>query len=567
MVQLMLCLRGAKLTIKQSSTPQDTKQQSASPSAGVRLKLAIKANKWRLALLIFVAVYAYFVTINLGYMSTQWDEMPHLYGSLLLTRGQTQLYLTTYGYYPPLLDLVTTGYMQIFGASVVAGRLAAVTFSLLALWAVFEFCNKMYGPRNALIASILLGTMPGFVWLSRITLLETMLIFFFTLVMFFFYSWVTKNSNKALIFSGIALGIGILAEYEIVVAAIAMIITALYFFRKRLKLTVAKLLIILVIVVLVAAPWFFVVYQNDGTTKFQTIEYVIQSGDQNRPAYSNRFFTPVFYLVEMTWPFNDIPVNPISLPIFILGLCGLALFAYRRKNQDIFLLTWFMAVYVFFTIIPNRQWRYVTPLFPILAISAACFIVFLYSKIHSWKPKQLSPHGGSLKKAAAAFFIIVVALSVFYSSYNAYEMSARDEVQIPIEQATDYLAGHLEQNQSAVIVCAFNLLDQDMFRFYLPPNMSEYQIWQYPELPVDAFTPDFNITEFVNLCEQQNVKYIILYDYGTNTPFYNTTLTYGEMMQEIKNTGMFGSTTDQPFFGQMPNRLFLVRFNENQTGT
>jgi len=255
------------------------------------------------------------------------------------------------------------------------------------------------------------------------------------------------------------------------------------------------------------------------------------------------------------------------LPIFILGLCGLALYVYRRKNQDIFLLTWFMAVYVFFTIIPNRQWRYVTPLFPILAISAASFIVFLYGRIYRWKPKPLSPHGKSLKKFAAVFFIIIVALTIFYSSYNTYEMTARDEVQIPIEQTTDYLIGHLGQNQSAVIVCAFNLLDQDMFRFYLPKNMSENQIWQYPELPVDAFTPVFNITEFVNLCEQQNVKYIILYDYGTNTPFYNTTLTYGNILQEIKNTGMFGSTTDQPFFGQMPNRLFLVRFNENQTGT
>src|SRR5208283_1791624 len=237
---------GAKLTIKQSSTPQDTKQQSASPSAGVRLKLAIKANKWRLALLIFAAIYAYFVTINLGYMSTQWDEMPHLYGALLLTRGQTQSYLTTYGYYPPLLDLFTALYIQIFGVTSVAGRLVSVTFSLLALWIVFEFCKKIYGPKNALLASIILGTMPGFFWLSRITLLETMLIFFFTLVMFFFYSWITKNSNKALLFSAVALGIGILAEYEILVAALAMVVSVLFFCRKKFKISLTKLVILLI---------------------------------------------------------------------------------------------------------------------------------------------------------------------------------------------------------------------------------------------------------------------------------------------------------------------------------
>ncbi len=565
----MLCLRGERLTIKQSSTLQGAMQQLASPSAVFRLKLAIKANKWRLAFLAFAIIYAYLVTISLGYMSTQWDEMPHLYGALLLTRGQTQLYMTTYGYYPPLLDLITTGYMQIFGVTPVAGRLISVTFSLLALWIVFEFSNKIYGPKNALLASILLGTMPGFFWLSRITMLETMLIFFFTLVMFFFYSWITKNSNKALLFSGIALGIGILAEYEIAVAAVAMVVSILFFCRKRLKISLTKLIILLIIVVLVAAPWFIMVYQADGSTKFQTLEYVLQGGDQNRPVYSNRFFTPVFYLIEMSWPFNGVPVNPISLPIFILGLCGLALFAYRRKKQDVFLFTWFIVVYVFFTIIPNRQWRYVTPLFPILAISAACFIMFLYGKIHDWKPKQLCLNGERFKKFAAALFIIIVASTIFYSSYNAYEMTARDEIQIPIEEATNYLVGHLGQNQSAVIVCASNLLDQDMFWLYMPANMSQNQIWQYPELAVDAYTPDFNITEFVVLCEQHNVKYIILFDYGPNAPFFNSTLTYSQVETMIYNTHRFGVPSDQPFFGSFSDnkgyRLFLVRFNQTQT--
>ena len=498
-------------------------------------------------------------------MSLQWDEMPHLYGGLLLTHGQTQLYLTTYGYYPPLFDLITTGYMQIFGLTSVAGRLVSVTFSLLALWAVFELCNKMYGPKNALLAGILLGTMPGFFWVSRITMLETILLFFFTALMFVFYSWITKNSNKALLFSGVALGIGILAKYEMAVAAVAMAVSVLLLCRKKLKISSIKLIVVLVIAVLVVAPWFFMVYQLNGQTKFQTITYVMQSGAENRPTYSNRFFSPVFYLIELTWPFNDIPVNPISLPIMILGLCGLALFAYRRKNQDIFLLTWFLVIYVFFSVIPNRQWRYVDSVFPILAISAAGFVMFLYGKIHAWKPKPQDLSLIRYKKLLAAAFIVIIATVVVYSSYNAYEMTARDQIDIPIAETTAYLASHMSQNQSAVLVCAFNLVDQDMFRFYLPSNMSEYQIWQYPDQAVDAFTPNFNVTEFLSLCQERNVKYLILYDYGVNTPFYNSTLTYHEVLQMLYNTHQFGVPTDQPFFGDMPHRLFLIRFNQTET--
>ena len=123
----------------------------------------------------------------------------------------------------------------------------------------------------------------------------------------------------------------------------------------------------------------------------------------------------------------------------------------------------------------------------------------------------------------------------------------------------------MDQNQSAVIVCASNSLYQDMFWFYMPANMSENQIWQYPELPVDAFTPNFNVTQFVSLCEQRNVKYIILYDYGSNTAFFNTTLTYAGILQMIYGTGRFDVPTDRVFFGVMPHRLFPVRFNQTAT--
>ena len=120
-------------------------------------------------------------------------------------------------------------------------------------------------------------------------------------------------------------------------------------------------------------------------------------------------------------------------------------------------------------------------------------------------------------------------------------------------------------NESAVIVCAFNLLNEDMFRFYLPANMSSDQIWQYPELAVDSFKPDFNITEFVSLCEQRNVKYLILYDYGVHTPFFNTTLTYYNVTQMLAASERFGFTGDEPFFGDMPYRTFLVGFHQTET--
>ena len=138
------------------------------------------------------------------------------------------------------------------------------------------------------------------------------------------------------------------------------------------------------------------------------------------------------------------------------------------------------------------------------------------------------------RQAGCSSALIVFATSaVIYSSYDAYQMTARDQIHIPIDEAADYLASHMSLNESAVIVCAFNLLNQDMLRFYLPANMSKDQSWQYPDLPVDSFTPNFNITEFVSLCQQRNVKYIILFDFGPYMQFFNSTLDYTQVKTMI----------------------------------
>lgn len=531
----------------------------------IRLWLKTGLSKWQIALLFFIFIYAIFLLLDLGYMTVQWDEMPHLYGGLLLSRGKVTDYITTYGYYPPLFDALTTISFQVFGINAASGRIVAVIFSLLSIWVTFKFAKRTYGPKTALISSVLLGVMPGFFWLSRVTMLETMLIFFFTSTLFYFFIWLNKSSNKnrtnVLVLTGLSLGVGILAKYQVFVSVFVMVFGILWLGKDKLKLKSAKLLLIIIIAVAIVAPWFAAVYLANGAETFQDLLYVMQEGGQDRIQYSTRFSWPIFYLIEMTWPFSDIPVHPISLPLYILGLLGLGLFVWRRKAEDKFLLTWFAVIYIFFTLIPNKQWRYIVPIFPVLAISAANFVLFLYGKISTWSPIKTSYKKYQYRKMVASLLVILTSVAIVYSSYEAYQMTARDQIHVPIKETADYLAGHMALNESAVIVCAFNLLNQDMLRFYLPVNMSSEQVWQYPELPVDAFKPNFNITEFISLCEQRNVKYLILYDYGVDTPFFNTTLTYSNVTRLLWESERFGYTGDEPFFGDMPYRTFLVGFH------
>ena len=92
-----------KGSLKHITTP--TQHQRTEPQKVIS-RVRIKNTNIDLLLLVFLVVFAVAALYNLGYMSVQWDEMPHLIRRHNAFRGQTWDYMTTYGYYPPIFDLV-----------------------------------------------------------------------------------------------------------------------------------------------------------------------------------------------------------------------------------------------------------------------------------------------------------------------------------------------------------------------------------------------------------------------------------------------------------------------------
>jgi hypothetical protein len=341
------------------------------------------------------------------------------------------------------------------------------------------------------------------------------------------------------------------------IAGVVMIAAIFILSRDYLKAKLSKMPLLILAVALVIIPWIYVSYQIYASGMLDQWIYALSIGNPEKSLYSTRFPLPIFYLIEMTWPYSD--VHPISLLLYLVGFLGLGLFAWRRKREDKFLLTWFLVVFIFFTLIANKHWRYVMPLFPTLAISAASLIMFAYAKAEkTWKSSQISLNKKRAAKVAAGFFTVFLAVSVFYSASDAYYWVAKDQIQIPIEAATNYTASRLSENESIMVVCPFNLFSQDMVKFYLYADGTKHnQVWQYPELPVDTYTPNFDINEFVTLCEEHNVKYVFFYEYGGDFPYFNTTLTAMEVYQELLNSGRF---TYEARYPPSPPRTITILF-------
>jgi 4-amino-4-deoxy-L-arabinose transferase-like glycosyltransferase len=546
------------------------------------------SDRWRLALLVFLLAYALFLVFGVGgmrglsNMSIQWDEVTHLNGGVLLLRGDAETYFSLNAFYPPMYDLVTVGFFGVGGISVFTGRFVSVVFSLLSVYAVFEFTRRIYGVKTALVASVLLAIMPGYVWLSRVALIETMLVFFFTVSALFFFLWLREDKTLFLLLSGLTFGLGVLTKYQTIVLAAVMLTSLVVLGRGYLRKKFRKIPLLIIIALLVIVPWVLVSYQIYASKMLEQWFYALNTGNPDKALYSTglgRFpewydaspiwlRVPVFYLLEMAMPYfqsypGPSPIHPISIVLYGVGLTGLVLLAWRRKPADKYLLVWFFVVYVFFTAIPNREWRYMMPVFPVLALSAATLVISALRKAQkTWRNPQLSINKKRVVQVAAVALAVFALFGTLYSAVDAVSWVAYDDQRtLPLGDVTAYVAERLKPGENVMVLMPFNMFSEGMvqFYFYSYPSVTAH-VYQYPEKPVDTYTPDFNVTELTVLCQQNNVKYALVDEYGgADFHYFNTNLSFGDVNASLTSSGRF--TLDPVSFWQEPARVFVFTFS------
>jgi hypothetical protein len=356
---------------------------------------------------------------------------------------------------------------------------------------------------------------------------------------------------------GLAVGFGILAKYQAVVAGIIIVVSLLFLSRGQLKHSFSRLTLAVTAAALVVVPWVIVAYNVYANKIFSDWLYALQVGNPEKSVYSDRYPSPIFYFIELVWPYSAF--HPISLFIYALCLAGLGFLIWRHSRGDKFVLVWFVTVFVFFSFITNKEWRYVLPLFPALAIAAAALITNLYSRVDSWKKVKVDK--AKTAKVVAGLLIVCVAGAAAYSVYDAFIITSYFNINIPIEPATVYALNRVESNASIMVLSPFDFFSADMVKFYLAKNGdTQTQVSQYPTLPVDTYTPAFNITEFIQQCTQNKVQYVLTYEYGGTQPYYNTTLNLQQIYTQLYASGNFTHINSNATFGENPRRIFVLEF-------
>jgi hypothetical protein len=139
----------------------------------------------------------------------------------------------------------------------------------------------------------------------------------------------------------------------------------------------------------------------------------------------------------------------------------------------------------------------------------------------------------------------------------------QDSITVPVEQASFYAGNGLGPNQTLIVVAADNHFNKYMVSFCLSTKDATRNYndtcQQYPAAAMDSFAPIFNATELVAMCEANSTRYVLLFEYGKDLPYFQSDLTAPQVYGQVNATGHF--TLDQTF-GTEPNRIFVFEFHK-----
>ncbi len=261
--------------------------------------------------------------------------------------------------HPPLVFWVQHIFIKLFGENNFAFRFPSVLLGLVSVYLLYLIGKKLYSEDVGLVSALLMALTVNNVFISRVGLQESYVIFFILLTLYLFLK--SLDNSKNLIWMGIAIGLGGLTKYTSLVV-VPIIITYLLIYRRsyfKSKNLWAGVLLGLVIFSPVII-YNIGLYKSVGHFDFQLSyifnqqpkEWLVAPGKEEIGSLGDRAKNVVPNLVKSN--------SYVLLTLFILGL-----FFYKNKNKLIYIWLFFQ-VLLFFFIGPTV--RFLTMLTPVMVL-------------------------------------------------------------------------------------------------------------------------------------------------------------------------------------------------------
>lgn len=446
-------------------------------------------KKWGPAALatVAIAVFLYLRLRNLGH-PLNWDEARFLLSSRSFSGGIEDKWSEYINLHPPLYLWICAFMGKAFNGGAISFELVSILFSLCTLLLVGRMAGVLFDRWTGALAMFFLAVLPASAVLDTWIKQDAIAVFFLTLTIYLFV-------REKYVWSGVALGLGMLSK-EIAVFSLPVIgVYALACWQRDKVLGVVK-----VGLIGAALSFWWYLFVSSSIGLFGGVFLGTNSEAET--------FAPYWH-----YYFSGLPVD-LGWCVLVAALVGLA-FCFRRiiQGSRVHLLpvVWFFSVYVVLSISIGKSYWLVTPALPAAAILASIGTVE--------SAKLLGGHISSARLARLMQGVLVGALvllalvgGVFTSSakYN-YTRGFFLEMAEAARKEADYIRNTISEGDTVFMVHGERFTGDPSLFYYLgdagldlgaawrqasPEDAAAYVLatganWVYLER-VDFYTEEFN---------------------------------------------------------------------------
>ena len=268
---------------------------------------------------------------------------------------------------PPLFFWMIAGASLPFGdVTAFSARFPAAFFGFCLILLTYFFARKVFDNLTALLAAVLLFSIEGFFKAALSVHFDSILAFFITASLFCFYCGYTEKKNRLyFLLSWVCMGLAVSTKGPVGLAIPLVSIIAYLLWNKDFT-TLKRLSIVtgLLIVTAIVACWLVPAcsaggedYINNIVLK-QTFGRIVKSYAHQKPFY--------YYALKL-------PCHMLPWSLFIPGAC----YYFWQKRESIpeirFPLIWFVASFVFLSMVSCKRGLYLLPLYPAATMLLAKF--------------------------------------------------------------------------------------------------------------------------------------------------------------------------------------------------
>ncbi len=386
--------------------------------------------------------------------------------------------------------------MKIFGVNEVALRLPSALLSALAIWAVYRIGKLIYNEQTGFIAAV-------FLTLNNYTLEFVCGYFgsdhndvaFASYVLFSIWAWVEYVNQKKtywIFLIGLFAGIAVLNKWTTgMLVYLGWGLSSAIFSKNKLR-EFKNIGISILISFLIFLPWQIYTFLRWHKEAAYEYHYNISHFSTALEGHSG----------DWTYYFTFLPAFMGTIQMIFL-FPGVILFLSKRNNSTykLAILTYILAILIFFTIAQTKMFGFILPIIPLLLIIAATTVDwFINAVISKIKNKHLTIAASIVLIIGPAYWNLAPVNTMKRQDYNGMSWCGNQEHSVYYFNAQLYKQlPALLPKKNYVIVMA-KPLDQVSCMFYSGfttydyLSKEEYETLKKQNIPIATFPndmPDF----------------------------------------------------------------------------